>query len=112
MWVTGGPAGMRVRWTCWSVSPSPPHAHVQQPPSSVGPELTTIQGSQIGRGTAQAVMQVTMLFLPTCGLHQFPMEEHFASQPCYTASFRGKDWEINLQTIKGDSAIPTSSQEG
>ena len=40
------------------------------------------------------------------------MEERFASQPCDTISFRGKDWEINLQTFEEDSTIPTSSQEG
>ena len=53
-----------------------------------------------------------MLLLPACGLHQSPMEEHFASQPCDTVSFREEDWVINLQTIEDDSTIPTSSQEG
>ena len=40
------------------------------------------------------------------------MEEHFASQPCDTVSFRGKDWKIILKTFEDDSIILTSSQEG
>ena len=53
-----------------------------------------------------------MLLLSACGIHQSSMEEHFASQPCDTVSFRGKDWEVSLQTFEDDSTIPTSSQEG